>query len=198
MSKQTLLLTIRTKKLNTRAYAGVVVAVFGVIGFLLMAYLELPMPGFPVFLKFDLSLLPALIAGFTLGLEIGTGVVIIKSILYVLFSGKGGGDMGVGVLMSALADGAFVLVATSIYHRFHTKIGAIFSLIIGTLSVALIMVAMNSLVINLLINVENINKFLWEVIFPFNLLKGGLTSFITFIIYKKISYFLKGKCNVVS
>src|SRR5258708_36090417 len=73
------------------------VAVLGAFAFVLM-YLEVPLPTFPVYLKYEPGDIPALIATFALGPVSGIAVEVVKAVLISIFrSGGGGGPFGLFV-----------------------------------------------------------------------------------------------------
>ena len=67
------------------------VALLSTIAFILMAYLEFPLPIFPAFLKFEIGDLPALIGGFALGPGAGTLIVFLKMYSLLFKPGNTGG-----------------------------------------------------------------------------------------------------------
>jgi riboflavin transporter FmnP len=70
----------------------------------------------------------------------------------------------------------------------HNKKGAILGLILGTLAMTLIMVPANLIItpIYLGVNRDIVVKMLIPAIIPFNLLKGIISGFITYILYKRL------------
>ncbi|HCO73413.1 MAG TPA: hemolysin [Clostridium sp.] len=105
------------------------------IAFILMLF-EFPIPGFPPFLKLDLSDLPALIGGFALGPVAGVIIEGGKVILNLVFHGTYTG--GVGEFANFLIGGSFVFVASYVYHKNKTKKSAIIGLILGTIIMTIV------------------------------------------------------------
>src|SRR5699024_10801400 len=108
------------------------VALLSTIAFILMAYLEIPLPIFPAFLKFDIGDLPALIGGFALGPAAGMLIVFFKNLFHFIF--KPGNTGGVGNLSNVLVGAAFVVPASYMYMKNRTKKGAIYALIVAIIS----------------------------------------------------------------
>lgn len=103
------------KKIKTSTL--VKVALLSAISFILM-FIEMPIPIFPSFLKIDISDIPALVAGLTLGPIAGVFVEFVKNILHLITSTSTG---GVGELANVIVGGSFVLTASVIYRKNKTK-----------------------------------------------------------------------------
>jgi len=179
----------------------IIISLFSTISFLIMSFLELPIiPAFPM-LKYDASEIPAMLLGFSIGTREGIYVILLKNFLYILFSGKGFSDFGIGIFMSTFAGIIMVFVSSKIYLYRPTKKMAIAGLAAATIAMTVLMLPVNYLVLNLLpfffpalkevFSQEKTMLFIWAGAFPFNMIKGIITSIITIIIYKRISNFLK-------
>ena len=145
----------------------VFVGMMGAISAVLML-LNISLPFVPGFLKFDISELPALFAGFFLGPVSGCGVIVVKILLKILFQGT---DTGyVGEVMNVLGSMCFILPASLIYRWKHTKKGAVIAMAVSTVLVSIAFIFINA-----------------YIAFPlFNLFKHGITSFLTYLVYKRI------------
>lgn len=160
---------------------------------------------FPSFLKLNLSDVPALIGGFSLGPVAGVLIVVIKILIKLPFSDT----MCVGELSDMLNGTAFV-VLSSLFYRYHkTKKGAIVSLALGSLlstAVALlcnlfIMIPLYLKVMGFTLdqiaslcppsfNVTSDNFYLYYTfgaVLPFNVLRCFIASLITFLLYKSLT-----------
>src|SRR5713226_9041539 len=135
------------------------VAVLGAFAFVLM-YLEVPLPTFPVYLKYEPGDIPALIAAFALGPVSAIAVEVVKAVLINMFRSGGvvvekvlllnvfgGGGVGgpFGIFMNLLAGVSLVAVAGSYYKVQHTKAGAVKSLIFGVGAMTGVMIVANIL-----------------------------------------------------
>ena len=180
-----------------------VISLFSSLSFLIMSCFELPLiPAYPMF-KYDASEVPALLVGFALGTSSGIYVVVLKHIMYFLLSGKGFADLGLGTFMGLVAGLAMVFVATRIYFMKPTRKGAITGLLAGTITMTVVMLPLNYFILSLLplllpafgdlISPDKALFYIFTGALPFNLIKGFLTSFFTFVLYKKVSPFLKDK-----
>lgn len=193
-------------KLNVRAM--VVVSILGVLSFILMMF-RFPLPFAPGFMDIDISEMPALLASFSLGPFAGFLVVVVKIVLK-LFSGSS--TIYVGELSNLIVSSAFVVSAGFIYKNNKTKKGAIIALISGTIIMSTIATLSNYFVIfpmygslmgitmqGFADTVAEINGLVTDFktlmifsILPFNLVKGIVTSFVTYLLYKRVRPLLMG------
>lgn len=168
-------------------------------------YVEIPVVAF---YKLDLSTLPAILAGFAMGPAQGFAVVVIKNLVHML----GTSTACVGEAADIFMSGAFVVPASLIYRRYKTRRGALGAMAAGTALMTVAGVLTNYFVLipayQVLMNMTEemivamgsavhggINSTLRLVIFitgPFNVLKGGVLSAATYLIYKRVSPLLHG------
>ena len=104
-----------------------------------------------------------------------------------------------GIAMHIFATSILVLVAGNIYRVKHTKKGAVLALICGVLAMTAGMVVFNYFITPYFItpdladtaavaaNREVVKTLLVPVIVPFNLIKAGVNSVVTFLVYKTVS-----------
>lgn len=181
-----------------------IIALMSAISAILM-YLDFQLPFAPQFLKFDLSEVPAIFTAYFLSPFSGTLVVLLKIIIRFIF--KGSNTMFVGEIMSFVCGASYVLPASIIYRKFHTKKGALISLIVSIFIASVVAVIINkyvafpmygklygltiekivSMTNKILPIVKNENTMFLYSVFPFNLVKYSIISLITFLIYKKMS-----------
>ena len=187
---------------QTSVKKTVFIGMMGAVSAVLML-LNLSLPFAPGFLKFDISELPALFAGFFLGPLSGCSVVIVKILLKVLFQGS---DTGyVGELMNIMGSICFILPASLIYRWKHTRQGAIIAMTVSTVLVSAAFIFINAYIafpmysqlygmpMDAIINMGTaVNPMITDLpslmlfsVFPFNFFKHGVTSFITYLIYKR-------------
>ena len=172
----------------------------------ILFYIEIPVVAF---YKLDLSTLPAILAGFAMGPWQGLAVIIIKNLVHVL----GTSTAGVGELADILMSCAFVIPASLIYRSSKTRKGAFKAMLVG--SVAMIVAAMMvnyfilipayQVLMNLPLEaiigmgqavlpfVDNTVKLVIFITAPFNILKAVVLSFVTYLLYKRVSPLLHQK-----
>ena len=177
-------------------------AVFAALSEILM-FLEIPLPLMPPFLKFDFSEIPVLVGAFALGPVYGIVIELAKNLIHLPFTGT----MGIGELSNFITGSLYVGTAGLFYVKHRTLKGAITSMIIGTLALALVAVPVNAfLTLPLYGSVMNFSTdaiismsaavnpliksqltLLVLAFVPFNLFKGTVVSIVTFIVYKPVS-----------
>ncbi len=179
------------------------VGLLSAIAFILMAYLEFPLPIFPAFLKFEIGDLPALIGGFALGPGASVLIVLFKNVFHFFL--KPGNTGGVGNLSNFLVGVAFVLPAAIFYAKNKTKRGAVYGLMLGIISKVVMGSITNYYIIIPLYQhiipleqiigmaakantkIVDVKTYILYAVVPFNLIQSLVISAITLLIYKKIS-----------
>ncbi len=161
--------------------------------------IEIPI-GMPIY-KLDLSNLPVLIGAFAMGTLPGAIILAVKDLIGLLHSSSG----GIGELADFIMGLAMIVPASLIYQRSKTRKGALIGMLVGTVCAIIAGVLMNKWVmfpfymnafhINMeqLIGMVNWNgvdsewKVLLMVTAPFNLIKCGVISAVTYFVYKPLS-----------
>lgn len=196
------------KKLNTKertnwiAKSGILAGVA-----IVLMYLEIPLPLMPVFLKFDLSEIPILLAAFALGPFSAIIIELIKNLAHLPFTATA----GVGELANFIIGCMFTVPAAIIYKRNKKKSSAILGMGVGTVIMTLTASAINyHIMIPFFIKVMGLpleaivsmtheagNKLVLDlktlivfVFVPFNIFKGIVISVIVALIYKPLSRLL--------
>lgn len=202
MSTQTNTVAKGTTKVGARTLA--IVGMLSAVAVVLMAF-EIPLPFAPVFYKIDFSEVPVLIGCFTMGPLAGAAIELLKNLLHVVISGTQ--TAGVGEVANFLIGCAFIVPAGVIYHKKHTRRGALIGMASGTVLMSVIGGVLNAYVLlpvyakafgmplDALVemgtevngNITSVATLVLFAVTPFNLLKGVLVSLVVFLIYKKIS-----------
>lgn len=193
---------MKTKKLNVKKIA--LIGMLGALGGLLML-IKTPLPFMPPFMDFDLASLPEIIGGFALGPVSAVVIIIVKILLKIAFLGTS--TAFTGEVQNVLVSMAYVLPAVILYHKNKSKSTAIKGMILGvvccvvvaTLTNVYIMVplyaklyfnAPTQAIVDMCHAVCPLINDIWTMaifgIVPFNIIKFGVTSVVTYIIYKKI------------
>lgn len=192
--------------LSTRKLA--VCGMFSAIAAVLMV-LEFPVPYAPSFYGMDFSELPALIGIFAYGPVAGVLIEFCKVLIKILF--KPTSTAFVGELANFVVGCSFLLPASIIYLFRKTKRGAVFGAVTGTVCMAAFGGIFNALYLlpkfsqlfgmpldgiigmGTAVNpaVDSIATLVLFAVVSHNLIKGGLVSLITMLIYKKISPVIK-------
>lgn len=194
--------------LSTRKLA--VCGMFSAIAAVLMV-LEFPVPYAPSFYGMDFSELPALIGTFAYGPVAGVLIEFCKVLIKILF--KPTSTAFVGELANFVVGCSFLLPASIIYLFRKTKRGAVLGAVTGTVCMAAFGGIFNALYLlpkfsqlfgmpldgiigmGTAVNpaVDSIATLVLFAVVPHNLIKGGLVSLITMLIYKKISPVIKAE-----
>lgn len=182
---------------------------------------EIPLFFAPSFYEIDFSEVPVLIGAFSLGPVAGVIIELCKILLKLLI--KGTTTAFVGDLSNFMLGCMLVVPASVIYHFHKSKKSAMAGLAAGTVIMTAVGSVFNAVYllpkfsqlygipldglvamgheVNAGIN-DVITMVLFAVV-PFNLLKGGLVTLITMVLYKRISPILKTasvhrqvRCNV--
>ncbi len=164
------------------------IALLGAIAFVFLHFLEFPRGLFEPYLKYDPGEIPALIATFALGPLAGVGVEAIKALLVSLQPSPGNLGGPFGIFMNFLAGVTFVGVAGWYYLVEHTKVGAIKSLALGVLTMTAVMVVANILLTPIFYGIPRptVIGLVLPALVPFNLVKGTLSSLVTYFVYKRV------------
>ena len=168
---------------NTLAKLGILAA----ISVVLVAIVHFPLIPAAAFLEYDPADVPILLGTCALGPAAGLLLTVVASVLQgVTVSASSG---WYGILMHVIATGTYVLVAGNIYKAHKTKKQAILALICGTLAMAAVMVPANLLITPIFMGAPRaaVAAMIPTAILPFNLLKAGINSVITFLLYKRVS-----------
>ena len=163
--------------------------------------MQLQIPIFPAhsYLTYDASEVPALVASFALGPAAGMSVVVLKDVLHGLAHFRP--TELVGLPINAIAGCTLAGVAGAVYQARKKKSVALVALALAVVSMTLVMIPCNLVLLPLFQRLffpnstpaqpDQVLQLLLTVFIPFNLLKGTITSVLTFLVYKRVSPTLK-------
>lgn len=182
------------------------VAILSAISYILM-FISIPIPGiFPDFLKLDISDVPAIFGGMTLGPVAGLTIVLIKNLFQAMTAST---TAWIGETANLLIGGSYVVIISIVYRYKKDIKGLFLGLLLGTIAMIIVGCLTNyyilipfygkimpmEVIINMgsVINpkVVDLKSFVIWMIAPFNLVKAVLMSLITFPLYKKMEVLLK-------
>lgn len=194
----------------TAAYIAKI-AILTAISFILYAFVKFPLPMlFPSFLEIQISELPAMLAGFSMGPVSGCLVIVFKCLLKFPMSTTG----YVGEATDILLGVCFVLPASLIYKIKKDKKHAIIGLVVGSLVLSAAALLVNRYIsipfyvelyfggnFSILVDIvkplyPNVTLdtfylyYLCVGVLPFNILRCLIVSFLTFMVYKRLSKIL--------
>lgn len=157
----------------------------------------------PSFYGLDLSEVPVLVGAFSMGPAAGVIIEFVKILIKLVMKPTTTGF--VGEAANFAIGCALVVPAAMIYHTKKSKKSAIYGMIVGTIVMAASGVVINAVVmlpfyskvmplesilaLGAAINpaVNSVWSFAVICVGPFNLVKGAVISFVTQLIYKRIS-----------
>ena len=148
-------------------------------------------PIFPAvaFLEYDPADIPILIGTFAFGPVAGITLTIVTSLIQGLTVSSVSGLYG--IIMHILATSALVLVAGTIYRRNKTKKSAVIGLSAATAAMTVVMFFANMAITPAFTGFPlSAVMDLMPFILLFNIVKAGINSVVTFLLYKRISPFL--------
>lgn len=163
-------------------------AMLAAISVVLVLLIRIPYPPAP-YLVYDPADIPIFIGAFAFGPVAGVALTFVVSLIQAIALSS---DGPIGFFMHFVATGSFVLLAGYIYKRNKTRKNAVIALICGTILMTVSMLLWNLLITPIFLGVprEAVIAILGTVILPFNLLKAGINSVVTFLTYKSIARFL--------
>lgn len=182
------------------------VGVLSAIAYILM-FISVPLPIFPSFLKIDVSDIPAIFGGMSLGPMAGLAIVIIKNFLQGITASTTG---GVGEFANVIIGGSYVLIICLFYKKFKNTKGVLAGGILGIVAMTIVGCIMNYYVMiplyvtvygmpmdaiiqmGTIINprVTDLMSFVIWMIAPFNIVKAGLMTLVTLPLFKKMGKIL--------
>ena len=168
----------------------VVMALLVAVSVVLIYAIRFPLVPAAAFLEYDPADIPILIGALAYGPLAGVMLTVIASVIQGLTVSAGSGLYG--IVMHIIATSTLVIVAGSIYKVRRTKSGAILALVCGTLAMGLIMMPANHFITPMFTGwpTEAVDALLLPGILPFNLIKAGLNSIVTFLVYKTVSRYV--------
>lgn len=175
---------------NERLKKLVVMAMLAAISVVLVWAVHVPLIPVVSFLEYDPADVPILIATMAYGPVAGVLLTVVVSVIQGVTVSAGSGAYG--IIMHIIATSTLVLVAGGVYRLRHTKGGAALGLALGTLAMGLVMMPANHFITPAFTGwpAAQVDALLLPGILPFNLIKAGLNSCVTFVVYKTVSRYL--------
>lgn len=198
----------KTRNMQTRNMVSI--AMLAAVAVVLMLF-EFPLPFLPPFYKIDASELPVIIGAFAMGPWAGVLIELIKVLLNLLLDGTT--TVFVGEFANFLIGCSYVVPASLVYYYRKSKKNAVWGLVLGTVVCAVVGCLLNAYLllpayskafhmeIEALIAmgtaankaIDSMFTFVLFATAPLNILKCGIVSGFTMLIYKPISRILKGE-----
>jgi len=148
-------------------------------------FLSRMLPPIVLFLQYDPKDIIITLGGFIFGpLSSALISVVVSLVEAVTVSDTG----PIGLLMNIISTCTFACTAAVIYKKKRTLSGAIIGLIAGTLFTTAAMLLWNYAITPMYMNIprEEVKAMLIPAFLPFNLIKGGLNTAFTLLLYKPV------------
>lgn len=188
------------------------VGLMGAVSTVLML-LRFPLPFLPPFMSFDLSGVMEIMGGYLFGPVGAFFVILVKILLQLIIQGSL--SFGTGEIQGLILSCAYVMPAIVIYHWKKSKKTAIIGMAVSTVVVSVTAVFTNLYMIipfyaslagmtmdDIVAMCTAVNPAMKDAftmvllgIVPFNLIKYGATSVVTFFIYKRLSKVIRRIVN---
>ena len=182
------------------------VGVLSAIAYILM-FISIPLPIFPSFLKIDLSDIPAIFGGMSLGPMAGLAIVIVKNFLQGITASTTG---GVGEFANVVIGGSYVLIICLFYRKLKSIKGVLIGGLLGIVAMTIMGCIMNYYImiplyatvygmpleqivqLGTVINpkVTDLMTFVIWMIAPFNILKAGIMTAVTLPLFERMEKIL--------
>ncbi len=143
------------------------------------------------FLEYDAADIPVLIGSMLLGPVAGIAVLLAVCIIQAITVSASSG--WIGFLMHFIASSVLVLTASCIYKKKKTTKSLIIGLVAGSLAMTVVMIPLNLVFTGIFMGAgtQTVVGMLIPAIIPFNLLKAGINSAVTFAVFLSVSKVLK-------
>ncbi len=182
------------------------VGVLSAIAYVLM-FISVPLPIFPSFLKIDVSDIPAIFGGMSLGPMAGLAIVVVINFLQGITASTTG---GVGEFANVVIGGSYVFMICLFYRKFKSTKGVLFGGLVGIIAMTIVGCIVNYYIMmplyatvygmpleqivqmGTVINprVTDLFTFVIWMIAPFNIVKAGLMTIVTLPLFKKMEKLL--------
>ncbi len=178
------------KKSNT-VIRTAIMAMLTALSIVLIYTIRLPLIPAAPFLEYDAADIPVLIGSMLLGPVAGLIILLAVCIIQALTVSASSGI--IGFFMHFIASSVLVLVSSLIYKKKKTPISLLVGLILGSLAMTVVMIPLNLIFTGIFMGqgTQTVVQMLIPAIIPFNLLKAGINSAVTFAVFTPISEILK-------
>ena len=164
-----------------------VMAVLVAVSVVLVYLVHFPLFPAAAHLEYDPADIPILIGAFLYGPV--AGLILTAAASAIQAFTVSAQNHVYGLIMHIIATGTLTTVSSLIYRRRKTRRAAVIGLLCGTAAMGLIMLPANHFLTPLFMGVPTgaVDALLLPAILPFNLIKAGANSLLTFLLYKSVS-----------
>lgn len=168
-----------------------IMAMLTALSVVLVYTVRMPLIPAAPFLEYDAADIPVLIGSMMLGPVSGIIILLAVCIIQALTVSASSG--WIGFVMHFVASSVLVLVASGIYSRKKTNLSLIIGLVLGSLAMTAVMIPLNLVFTGIFLGAgtQTVMGMLIPAIIPFNLLKAGINSAVTFAVFTPVKEILK-------
>lgn len=174
-----------------------IMAMLTAVSIVLVTCIHMPLIPAAPFLEYDPADIPVLIGAMILGPVHGLVILLAVCIIQALTVSASSGI--IGFFMHFIASSVLVLVASGIYSRKKSILSLIIGLVTGSIAMTIVMIPLNLVFTGIFMGAgtQAVVEMLIPAIIPFNLLKAGINSAVTFAVFTPISHVLKKYIRVI-
>lgn len=168
-----------------------IMAMLTALSIVLVYVIHFPLIPAAPFLEYDAADVPVLIGAMMLGPVSGLITLLAVCLIQALTVSAASG--WIGFMMHFIASSVLVLISSLIYKRKKTTLSLIIGLIVGSIAMTVVMIPLNLIFTGIFMGAgtQAVVEMLIPAIIPFNLLKAGINSAITFAVFTPIAGILK-------
>lgn len=176
--------------MNKKTGKLTVMAMLCALAFVAVVAIRIPLIPVAPFLEYEPKDIIIMTGGFLFGPMSSVAISVIVSLIEMFTISSTG---IIGLIMNIFSTIAFVYPAAWLYKKYHSMKGALVGMILGSILMTLVMVLWNYLITPIYMGYprDAVVKLLLPAIVPFNLLKSGINTALTLLIYKPLSNALK-------
>ena len=169
---------------NERLRKLVSIGMLCAVAYTVMAVTRIPISS-AEFLKYEPKAVVITIAGFLYGPMTSFAMAAVVALLEMMTVSTSG---PIGCVMNILATASFSCTAAAVYKKWQTLRGAMAGLVAGTVALTASMLLWNYFITPFYMGVPRdvVAGMLMTVFLPFNLIKGGLDTAFTILLYKPL------------
>lgn len=181
---------MKNVKLNNTLKTAIM-AMLTALSIVLVYVIHFPLIPAAPFLEYDAADVPVLIGAMMLGPV--PGLVILLAVCLIQAITVSAASGWIGFMMHFIASSVLVLISSAIYKRKKNIASLVLGLVLGSIAMTVVMIPLNLVFTGIFMGAgtQAVVGMLIPAIIPFNLLKAGINSAITFAVFTPIAGILK-------
>lgn len=159
-------------------------AMFTAVSVVLVYFIHFPLIPAAPFLEYDMADVPILLCAMLL--DTGSGIVVLFAAALIQALTVSASSGWIGFVMHFIATSVLIIASSLVYIKFGKNIKSlIFGLVAGTIAMTVVMIPLNLVFTGVFLGagVKTVVSMLIPAIIPFNLLKAGINSAVTFALF---------------